>query len=289
VIKAVADKKLLPIAELDRGFIHPSWPGQVVVSYFQGGKVCDYINEKWGYDRLLKMMHAFGDLKTTPQVIEQELGMKPEEFDKQFLAWLDTQVGKTVKNYSEWRKRRGDVAKSLAAKKYDDVIREGKEILDMYPDYVESSSVYEMLGEAYAGKGDKSAQVQILQAYAKAGGRNPATLKKLATLEDEASNKQEAARTLARLNYIYPNDEDLHRRLGALYLDLGNHDGAIREWRAVLAAKPLDAADANYKLALAYKAAGKKDDARDAVLNSLEAAPGYKAAQRLLLQLDGKD
>ena len=35
VIDAIKDKKLLPIAELDRGFIHPTAPAQVIVSYFQ--------------------------------------------------------------------------------------------------------------------------------------------------------------------------------------------------------------------------------------------------------------
>ncbi len=52
-IMAIKNKKLLPIAELDRGFIHPSYPSQVVVSYFQGGKICNYIAEKYGYDTLL--------------------------------------------------------------------------------------------------------------------------------------------------------------------------------------------------------------------------------------------
>ncbi len=289
VIKAIADKKLLPIAELDRGFIHPSYPSQMIVSYFQAGKVCDYVNEKYGYDRLLRMMHAFAALKTTPQVIEQELGVKPEEFDKQFMAWLDKQTGTTVKNYAEWRKRTAATTKLLADKKYDEVIQEGAAIRDMYPDYVEAHSVYEMLSEAYAAKGDKAAAARSLEDYATKGGRNPATLKKLATLEEEAGKKDAAARTLARINYIYPLDEDLHRRLGALYLDLGKPDNAVREYQAVLAAKPLEQADANYRLALAFKAIGKKDEAREAVLNSLEAAPGYKPAQRLLLQLDGKD
>ncbi len=50
VIKAIADKKLLPVATLDRGYIHPSYPSQVIVSYFQGGQICDFINQKWGYD-----------------------------------------------------------------------------------------------------------------------------------------------------------------------------------------------------------------------------------------------
>jgi tetratricopeptide (TPR) repeat protein len=289
VIKAIADKKLLAVAELDRGFIHPSFPAQVIVSYFQAGKICDYITEKWGYDRLLDMMHAFAARKTTAEVVEQILGLKPEAFDKEFLAWLDTKTGKTVKGYADWRNRVRIVAKSLATKNYDEVLREGGEIRDIYPDYVEANSVYELMAEAYIGKGDKASAIRSLEAYAKQGGRSPATLKKLATLQEEAGDKEGAARALARLNYIYPNDEELHRRLGALYLDMGNHQNAIREYRAVVAAKPLDIADAQYRLALAYKGVGKKQEALDAVLNALEAAPGYKAAQRLLLELDGKD
>ncbi|HUS05560.1 MAG TPA: tetratricopeptide repeat protein, partial [Bryobacteraceae bacterium] len=42
-INAIDKKKLLPIAQLDRGFIRPSYPSQVIVSYFQAGKICDYI------------------------------------------------------------------------------------------------------------------------------------------------------------------------------------------------------------------------------------------------------
>ena len=109
-------------------------------------------------------------------------------------------------------------------------------------------------------------------------------------MQEDDGNKKEAAATLARLNYIYPLDEEMHERLGGLYLELGNQSGAIREYQAVLAApKPVDPAAANYRLALALRAAGKKDEARDAVLNALEVAPGYKDAQRLLLELDGKD
>ncbi len=289
VIKAIAGKKLLPVVELDRGFIHPSYPMQVIVSYFQAGQICDYVNEKWGYDKLLAMMHSFGDRKNTPEVITEQLGMKPEEFDKQFLTWLDARYGKTVKGYDEWKKRVRDLAKSLDAKQYDDVIREGAAIRDIYPDYVEANSVYEMMAAAYLGKGDRASAIKVLNDYAREGGRSPEVLKRLATLEGEAGDKAAAAEALARLNYIYPNDGELHQRLGALYLDLGKNDAAIREYRAVIAAKPIDVADANYRLALAYKGAGRKDDARDAVLNSLEAAPGYKAAQRLLLELDGKD
>ena len=66
-INAIKGKKLLPIADLDRGFMHPTYGEQVIVSYFQGGKICNYIAEKWGYDKLIAMLHDFGDKMTTPE------------------------------------------------------------------------------------------------------------------------------------------------------------------------------------------------------------------------------
>ena len=97
---------------------------------------------------------------------------------------------------------------------------------------------------------------------------------------------QAAAATLDRINYIDPAyDEDLHRHLGKLWLAQKNYEGAIREYRSVLALHPLDVASAQYDLAQAYMGAGQRDKAEDAVLASLEAAPGYRPAQKLLLQI----
>ena len=48
VIMAIKDKKLLPVAELDRGFVRPTYPTQVVVSYFEAGRMCDYHQSRVG-------------------------------------------------------------------------------------------------------------------------------------------------------------------------------------------------------------------------------------------------
>ena len=71
-----------------------------------------------------------------------------------------------------------------------------------------------------------------------------------------------------------------------MLLAQGNAPDAIREFRAALAMKPLDRAASHYNLARAFKAANRLEEAQDAVLLSLEAAPGYRPAQRLLLDLD---
>jgi len=289
VINALLNSKLLPVAELDRGFVHPSYPAQVIVSYYQAGKICDYIAEKWGYDRLLDMMHGFAAGKTTPEVVEANLGMKPADFDKQFLTWLNGQTQKTVVGFADWKKRIRNVSDALAAKDYDKTISEGNAIRDLYPDYVERNSVYEMLADAYIGKGDKAAARKQLEAYSAIGGRMPAVIKKLALMQEEAGDKKAAAATLNRLNYIYPLDEELHKRLGDLYIALNDNKGAIRELEAVVNYKPIDPAGAHFALARAYNAAGNKEKAKDEVLLALEAAPGFKPAQRLLLELDAKD
>ena len=288
-IAAIKEKKLLPIADLDRGFMHPTYGNQVIVSYFQGGKICNFIAEKWGYEKLIAMLHDFGNKMTTPEVIQEEFQMKPEEFDKQFLAWLEPQTEKTVKNYDEWRKRVRIVAGFVKDKKWDDAIREGEAIRDLYTEYVEMGSVYESLAQAWLGKGDKAKATAELERYSKVGGRDPQSLKQLSKLLEEQGHKQEAAAVLERLNLIYLEDDEAHSRLGALSLDLGRPKIAEREYQSVLNLKPADPAAAHLGLALAYKMENRPDQAREEVISSLEAAPGFKPAQKLLLELSGKE
>jgi cellulose synthase operon protein C len=285
VIAAIRDKKLLPVAELDRGFVRPTYPAQVVVSYFEAGRICDYINQQWGWSKLLAMIHDFATGQPTADVIEKELAQKPEEFDKRFLASLEAETKKTVEGFDEWRDGVKKVAAEAKAGKYDDVIHDALPIRDIYPDYVEQSNIYQFLADAYIAKGNKSAAIAELERYTKIGGRSPDTLKQLATLLDEAGNKKEAAEVLDRLNYIQPVDEDLHRRLGDLWLSLGNTTGAIREYQAVLAKAPTDPAASHFSLAKAYRTAHRPEQAKDELLLSLEAAPGFRPAQRMLLEL----
>jgi tetratricopeptide (TPR) repeat protein len=285
VLNAIKDKKLLPIAELDRGFIRPSYGGQVIVSYYQAGRICDYINDKWGWDKLLAMMHDFANSEQTPDVIRKELGISPEDFDKQFLAQVEKENKKTVDGLEDWMKKLKEVYKLSISHKYDEVIQEGTEIRDLYPDYVETGSVYEMLAEAYMAKENKPAAIAELERYRKQGGRNPASLKKLASLLSEAGKKKEAAVTLERINYIAPQDDEVHKRLGDLYMEIGNPTGAITEYAAALAQKPLDEAASHYNLARALNQANRTEQAKDQLLQSLEAAPGFKPAQKMLLEI----
>ncbi len=66
--------------------------------------------------------------------------------------------------------------------------------------------------------------------------------------------------------------------------------GAIRERKAVLALDPIDRAEAEYRLALAYFESGNVREARRAVLRALERAPNFEKALDLLLEVrSGRD
>jgi hypothetical protein len=288
VVEAIKEKKLLPVADMDKGFIFSEYPGQVLVSYYQAGTICDYIVERWGNDAILGMVHSFAALKTTPEAIQTNLHETPEQFDKDYAAWLDKRVGTTVENFDKWREQLKALV-GMAEKNDDDgVIAAAAAVIKMYPEYVEDANAYEIVANAQLVKGNKQVAADALKLYELVGGEDPRTLKKLASLEEDLGQPKDAAATLDRLNFIYPEDEDLHRQLGALWLAQGNAAGAVREYAAVLALKPLDVASAQFDLAKAYLAAGDRAKAEDSVLASLEVAPGYQPAQRLLLEIEGK-
>ena len=286
VLVAIRDKKLLPVTQLDRGFVYPQYPSQVIVSYFQAGSICDFITEKWGEEKLLDMVHSYAKLQTTTQVVEQDLGLAPEQFDKQYLAWINGRYGAEAAQFDQWRERLKALVAAAEQKQYDTVLAQGPAIQAMYPEYVDDANVYEILADADRAKGDAKAEAAELTAYEHEGGQQPDLLKSLAALEESAGQPAEAIATLERLNYIYPvKDEDLHRRLGDLLYAQKRYPDAIREYTVLVASNPVDKAGAEFDLAQAYFAAGQKDKAEDSVLAALETAPGYRPAQRLLLEL----
>jgi tetratricopeptide (TPR) repeat protein len=285
IIAAIRDKKLLSVSEIDRGFVHPTYPSQVIVSYYQAGKICDYISQRWGESKLLDIVHAFAKDIPTNDVIRQQLGMEPDAFDKDFLAMIDKETGKTVAGFADWTKQVREINQLAKDGKDDEVIAKGRAIEGIYPDYVESGNVYTFVADSCLKKNDKACAMDELGRYSKIGGRDPDTVKKYAKLLVEAGKKKEAIAALERLNFIAPLDTELHELLGGLLFDSGDFKGSVREYQALVAMHPIDVAGSHYNLARAYKAAGRNDQAREEAVSALEAAPNFKPAQKLLLEV----
>ena len=289
IIVALRDHRLLPVADLDRGFIHPQYPAQVLVSYFEAGRICDYIQARWGQAKLLDLVQQFAIPASTPQAIRAVLGMEPAAFDAQFQAWLNQDTALLVSGFDAWHKQLGALVTAARTRHNDEVLAQAEAVIALYPDYVFDANAYQLLAAAALAEGKPAIALGALKRYAEHRGRDPAALEQLAKLEQQAADDPGAIATLQQINLIDPVfDTDSHRQLGELLMNARDFGGARREFGAVLALHPLDQAQANYDLARACHAAGDAPCAMNAVLAALEVAPDFKPAQKLLLELTGR-
>jgi cellulose synthase operon protein C len=289
IIVALRDHKLLPVADLDRGFIHPEYATQVLVSYFEAGRMCDYIQTHWGQQKLLDLVQQFAIPRSTPDAIRSVLAMEPAAFDAQFQGWLYQDTASLVAGFDAWHRQLEALVGESRARNFEAVMAHADAVITLYPDYVYDGNAYQLLAAAALAQGKTAVVISALERYVEHRGRDPAALEQLAKLQQDAGDKAAAIATLQKINLIDPVfDTDSHRRLGDLLMDGRDFAGARREFGAVLALHPLDKAQANYDLARACHAAGDAQCAMDAVLAALEIAPDFRPAQKLLLELTGQ-
>lgn len=285
-LNAIKDKKLLPIAELNDGFIRPKYPEQVLVSYYQASLVSDYIEQKLGFQAIRRMLMLYKAGRTTPQVFQEALNLSPEEFDKQFLAWVDDRV------------------KSIEAKAFGELITSGEEALEkgdidkaiglldraieMYPEYTDEHNPYDPLAEAYLKKGNKQAAIDTLKKYLTYSEVAYTAHIKLAELLEERGDIPGTLQALEGSVYVRPLDIGGHEKLGKILLAQKQYPAAVREYETLIALNAPDRAGAYYRLAEAKFGEGKRDEARSNVLKSLEIAPSYEPALELLLKIRGR-
>ncbi len=284
-VEAVRESALLPLAELDRGFIRPKHPGQVAISYMQAGFVCRFIAENWGEKALLGLLRGFAANKSTPANLLQVLGLATEEFDERFDGYMREFLGPAVDGLPRWRENLAKALDAARGKDWNGVLEPARAAKAAYPHHVGLGSAYVLLATALDEGGNRQAALSELLEYERRGGRNPESLKKLGRWLEEAGRSREAAHTYEGLLYNWPRDEDLHARLGELYLEAGSATLALREFEAVRAMEPLDRATAEFNLARAYVKIGDLARARRHVLLALERAPTYQPALQLLLQV----
>ena len=284
-IEAVRTDKLLPVVELDRGFIRPRYAGQVVVSYLQAGFICRFIAARWGFSKLVELLRGFAEDRSTAANIQSVLGLDPEDFDKRFDAFMRETLGPALDGLPRWRRNLKAALEAAREGTWEAVIEPAGKALEDYPQFVGAGNSYVLLATAHDKLGDREEAIEMLRAYERLGGRQPETLKQLAGWLEEAGRSEEAAYTYDGLLYNSPHDEEIHARLGELLLEAGEYAGALREFESVLALDPLDRAAAEYNLANAYVKIGDLEEARVHVLNALERAPTYRPALQLLQQV----
>lgn len=297
---------LLPIAELNTGFVRPSYPQQVIFSYYQASLICEMIEAEEGWPAILSMLDGYRDGLDTPDVLRRVLGQSPEDFDERFDAYIEQKFATALTALPKASEEPGatpppphgesaaptDFRAQLMtgrmlyeAERYEEAVEFLDRAKRLFPEYAGGGSPYWFLAQSYKEMDRPRLAIQELKELTtRNAGHYEANLD-LALLLEGAGDLAGSAAALEQVMYIYPFEASLHERLASMYARLGDHDRAVRERRAVLALRPVDRAEALYQLALAHYEADQLSAARQVVLRALEDAPHFEKAQDLLLEV----
>ena len=285
IYAAMREDKFLPVATLDQGFIRPSYEDQVIVSYMQAGLICQFIDEHYGEDKLALMLKAFADGASTSEALKQVLEVSAPAFDRAFDTFLDIEYGGFLARFDDWNEAQAAAGKAFADKDWSAAIEAAEDMIELNPDYSEPDSPYLLLARAYREQGNPEAERAALGKFWQRGGYEPGALRDYATRLQEDGEAGAAIEVLETVMHVQPLDPDVHEQLGSLLLAEGRPAEALEEFRIVLAQGAYDQANAYFQIARAHNALGDVDATRDNLLTALDIAPGFREAQRLLLDV----
>ena len=285
VLGAIARDRLLPVAELDAGFVRPSYQGQVQVSYMQAGLICDFIATRWGHEALVAMLDAFAGITDTADALQRAIGIGPAAFDAEFADWLRQRYGELLDTLDMYASLTRQMERARSMGDPISVQALARDVIRRYPERVGTGNAYTVLADAQREADDEAGAIETLLEWQRRGGHQPDVLRSLAASLDGADRAAEAARVREALNWVMPYDGDTHLALGSHYLATGDATRASREFTALLGLQPEDPVEARLGLARSAAALGDAGLARREVLTALETAPFHRPAQHFLLDL----
>lgn len=305
-IEAYRKGELLPIGDLDSGFLRPRTPHQLSVSYFQAGRVCDYIVDRYGLDVIRKMLVAYSEELSDEEVFKQVLGTDLETFDENFRTVLAAEVEpllSVLERPSQLSRNEDELRSGLLERpdnfylnfslgamlvetgRFEEAIEPLRRAVKAFPWALEEESPYSRLVQALDRLGREDEAIEVLRDWWDRSPLLAANAIRLGRYYSQKSRLEEAESVLAQAVYSSPLDRNLHRLLGEVLIKKGNYEDAVREYSALLELEPLDRADAHFRLAQAHFGNGDSEQARRQVLLALEIAPGLEEAQELLLKV----
>jgi tetratricopeptide (TPR) repeat protein len=292
--------RLRPVSRLNDGFLRPSHPGEVALSYYQASLVCDMIEGERGAGAIGAMLDAYGAGLDTRAVLARVLGLTPDELDRRFDHWVRERFAGPLRAVTpgggggrgRGRAPEGEFVSALRAARA--LIERGRvdsarALLEhaqrLFPEYAGPDAPAWQLARLHRDRGDLAAAVAQLE---RVTGRDEMAWDANALeaeLRERLGDHAGGAAALERMVWIWPYDAGTHVRLADAAERMGDHARAVRERRAVLALDPTDRLEARYQLARALARAGDRAAARREILAVLELAPGFEKAQALLLNL----
>ena len=241
LLRAVREDRLLPVRELDWGFMRPKRRGDRSLAYAQSELMMEYIIETKGFETILAMLGDFRDGKSQADVFKDRLGFNEKALDKKFNQWatkaiagwgFDISPRPTFQAAQAAAKKRPDDAKAqavyaralLSRGETDAAKIAAESALAIDPN---EPIALEVAARAAMLDGDFLYAQLYIERLLETAGDSAA----LARLEAEAClmgrQYDKAIEVLERLKQRQPLDPYSYTMLASLYAQLGRPDDAL--------------------------------------------------------------
>jgi cellulose synthase operon protein C len=298
----------IKLKDLNAAFQDPKLIG---IAYYQASLVVDHLVATFGQSGLNKLVRAYARGVDTETALKEVLNTDFDKLQIGFDQYTERTFGALQKALvvpkdvqlakapiDELRKLANENPRSYPvqlayghalrkAGSTDEAMQVFERAAALAPSATGDDSPHGQMAEIALEKKDRARAISELTAFLNADFENVGAAHKLASLLKEAGVTDPA-----RLRPVYerivaldPFDGDARAALGRMAMQRNDVDFAAREFRTVIALKPIDPAVAHTDLAESYLKAGKRDDAKRQTLAALEIAPTYERAQDLLLKL----
>ena len=228
---AMADKsdKLLPIDKLESGFLNPSYPMQVPVSYYQAAITCRYFKETFGNKSIIRMIELYKQGKSTEEVVSAVSGMSLENLNKNL-----------EKFYNKERERGENLVNTFAAeiKELEARLKLNKKDDDKQSDKTKAQRSgkrkWEKIVEYWREKKESGKAVKLLNNLLAFDDSDFKIFKVLGEIYHEQKKWKPAADTLLRAVYRNPFDKKVHEMAAECYKHLKMKEEEERERKILL-------------------------------------------------------
>ncbi len=86
---ALVNDSIFPLLKLNTAFRGP----KILFGYYQGGLIAKYLAREYGFPKLVALVKAYGEDKSTAQIFKGVLGLNPKDFDRRFKNYITDLVG----------------------------------------------------------------------------------------------------------------------------------------------------------------------------------------------------
>ena len=155
----------------------------------------------------------------------------------------------------------------------------------IYPETKGAEAGFALQAESASRPRQPCAETESLERVIRLDADDVAACVRLIEIYSAASNWENVERVSHRLQGINPMLKSAHRSMALAAEKTANDPLAIRSLSALVSLGPFDRADTHFRLAAALFRGKQLDLAKRNVLLALEAAPRYRDAHKLLLEI----